>query len=282
MSPSEQTARAPLAGFWALLAVSLVATVAAAFPQARGVVLWLLRSPAELVAAILPGVDIYGDAQLFATGLGWLGWVLTPLLFLPLLLVLAAALRMRPVSSVVSRMLRFLAGAVDRTSGLLASGASWAALALVVVVTAVMIQRYVFGIAFTKLQELVTYLHAVLFLVTAAAALRADAHVRVDIFYARLGPKGRAVVDLIGAYVLLAPLCLLLILASRRGVDQAWLVQEGSRETDGIHLRFLLKTLIPTFGVMMLAQAGSMAAHAALVLAGREASEPHRDHDEKL
>lgn len=282
MSVSDDTTRAPTTGFWVLTAVSLSATLAAAFPAVREPVLAVLRAPASLIAALLPGVDLYGDAQLFATGLGWLGWLLSPLLVFPLLLVVTAGFRLRPIAGVLAQMLRAIAGLIDRVTGWLAGGASWAALALVIVVTTVMLQRYVFGIAFTKLQELVTYLHACLFMLTAAAALRADAHVRVDIFYARLGPQGRAVVDLIGAYVLLIPFCLLFIFASRDGVDRAWLVQEGSRETDGIHLRYLLKTLIPTFAVMMLAQAGSMAAHAALVLAGREASEPHRDHDEKL
>jgi TRAP-type mannitol/chloroaromatic compound transport system permease small subunit len=81
----------------------------------------------------------------------------------------------------------------------------WLALAMVLLQFAVVLLRYVFGISFIFLNESVLYMHAALFMLGAGYTLLIDGHVRVDIFYSRLGRRGRAVIDLAGGLGFLLP-----------------------------------------------------------------------------
>ena len=71
--------------------------------------------------------------------------------------------------------------------------------------------RYVLGIGSVWLQESVLYGHAALFMLAAAWTLREGGHVRVDVFYADASPRRKALVDLLGALLLLLPFALALL-----------------------------------------------------------------------
>jgi TRAP-type mannitol/chloroaromatic compound transport system permease small subunit len=218
----------------------------------------------EWFSTHLPGL-----AAGFGRILGWLG-----LGFSPLLLVPAAAAfwgRFASLPAGVERLLGVCARAIDAVSITVADAVRWAALALVIVTAVIVIQRYVFGISITKLQESVIYLHAILFLLSAAAALLTGGHVRVDIIYSNLTEKGKAWTDLAGTYLALIPMSWLILETSRSYVGGAWRILERSRESDGLPLVFLLKTSIPLFAVMMILQGLSMASRAALTLSNRPA-----------
>ncbi|MCC5995030.1 MAG: TRAP transporter small permease subunit [Oceanicaulis sp.] len=202
-------------------------------------------------------------------GLSWIGLILSPLLALPLIAGIWG--RFAGLPAPASAMLRRGALAIDTVNTAIADMARWAALALVVVTAVIVVQRYVFGLSFTRLQESVIYLHSALFLLTSAAALLQGGHVRVDILYGKLSERGRAWTDLAGTYLALIPMCWLILMTSSGYVGSAWRILERSRESDGLPLVFLLKTLIPVFAVMMIFQGASMAARAALTLAGRPA-----------
>ena len=207
------------------------------------------------------------------TALGWSGWVLSPLLLLPLLVALWT-LASTPPGALIGVM-RGLVRTVEAVNVAIGDAARWFALALVLVTATVVIQRYVFGYSSTKLQESVIYLHALLFLMSAAATLLAGGHVRVDIIYSKLSEGGKAWTDILGAYLALIPMCWLILITSRGYVGGAWRILEKSRESDGLPLVFALKTAIPVFAVMLAAQGAAMAARAALKLAGeREPSKP--------
>ena len=63
-------------------------------------------------------------------------------------------------------------------------------------------------------QEAVLWLHSLVFLFGAALALKRDAHVRVDLVYQRLSPRGRAIADLVGTLLFLLPFCVFLVYIS--------------------------------------------------------------------
>ena len=158
----------------------------------------------------------------------------------------------------------------DWVSTTLADAVRWLALALVLVTVTVVIQRYVFGASSTKLQESVIYFHSLLFLFSAGAALLSDAHVRVDIVYSKLSPKGKAWTDFLGYILALMPMSVIILLHSQSYVGSAWRSLEGSRESDGLPLIFLLKTSIPVFALLIAFQGAAMSARALLTLANRE------------
>ena len=130
----------------------------------------------------------------------------------------------------------------------------WLALVLVLLQFGIVVLRYLFGISYIFLQEGVIYTHAALFMLAAGYAFLLDEHVRVDIFYGRLGPRGRAVVDLFGGLLLLLPSLLLLLWVTWPFVRNSWRIFEGPISVGGIPASFLLKSLIPLFCLLLLLQ----------------------------
>ena len=94
--------------------------------------------------------------------------------------------------------------------------------------------------------------------------VKANGHVRVDIFYRKLSARGQALVNLFGTLLLLLPFCGFLLWISWDYVAVAWTLREGSREAGGLPLVYLLKTLIP-LGALLLAIQGISLAFRSLV-----------------
>ena len=157
-----------------------------------------------------------------------------------------------------ARIIR-LAALIDRFNTAIGRAASWCALAIVLIGFAVVVLRYLFGIGSIWLQESIIYAHAALFLLVAAWTLKEGGHVRVDVFYASASPRVKAWIDLLGALLLLLPFCVAIVWFSWPYVSRSWTILERSRETSGLPLVFLLKTLIPLFAVMLALQGLSQA-----------------------
>ena len=128
------------------------------------------------------------------------------------------------------------------------------ALLLTLLVFAVVALRYVAGIGRAALQESALYLHAAIFMLAAAAGLRRGEHVRVDVVYGRLSPRGQATADLFGTLCLLMPFALFLLIIAWNYVARAWAIGETSMDPGGLPLVWLLKTLILVLGAQLLLQ----------------------------
>ena len=123
------------------------------------------------------------------------------ILALPLLYLVGHVVRL-PVGG-IQNVLVHLRLAIDGLNDRIGRFVAWFALAMVLIQTAVVLQRYVFGINFIWLQESVMYLHGLLFLLASGYTLLHNGHVRVDVFYREAGLVPKALVDLIGCYVFL-------------------------------------------------------------------------------
>ena len=132
---------------------------------------------------------------------------------------------------------------------------SWLTLLMVVITFIVVILRYVFDIGWIALQESITYMHAMVFLVGASWAMQQEAHVRVDIFYSRFSTRTKAWVNLLGSLLMLLPVMVFVAWISWEYVSESWKVLEGSREAGGLPGVFLLKTLILVLAIMLILQA---------------------------
>ena len=159
-----------------------------------------------------------------------------------------------------------LADRIDRLNTAIGRAIAWAVLFVVLVQFLVVVLRYVAGIGSIWLSESIVYGHAALFMLAAAWTLRMGGHVRVDVFYAEASPRTKALIDLIGALLLLVPFMLVLAWLSLPYVARSWAILERSRETSGLPAVFLLKTLIPVFAVTMALQGISQAIRAVDVL----------------
>ena len=66
--------------------------------------------------------------------------------------------------------------------------------------------RYLLGASSNAWLEIQWYLFGAMFLLAAGYTLKHNGHVRIDIFYNRLGARGQAWIDLIGGLLFLLPM----------------------------------------------------------------------------
>ena len=151
-------------------------------------------------------------------------------------------------------MLSTLANILDWINRTIGKAFAWLLLVMVLVQFAVVLMRYVFGVGSLWAQESIIYMHAFVFMLAAAYTLSADGHVRVDIFYRGADPRRKAMVNLLGSIFLLIPVSVLIVVVSWTYVGSSWRIMEGSAEASGIPGVFVLKTVIPAFGIMMAVQ----------------------------
>jgi len=116
---------------------------------------------------------------------------------------------------------------------------------LVALCFGLVLARYLFSAGSIAAQEALQWLHSLVFLLGAAGTLRANKHVRVDVFYQRLTSRGQALVDLLGYLILLLPFAGFMLWVSLDYVAASWSLREGSRDPGGLPGVFLLKTVIP-------------------------------------
>ncbi|MEP3891724.1 MAG: TRAP transporter small permease subunit [Hellea sp.] len=200
-----------------------------------------------------------------------IGWVFLPVLALPLIYLLLPNIKgLQSVSKAIIQT-------IDSLSFALGEVTKWLIPLLVLTVAFTVFALSIFGQSWTKLFESADYLHASVIMLGAAATFLAGQHVRVDVFHTHMSAKARALVDLMGYFALLVPVCLIILWNSQSFVSFAWRIFEGSAESDGIRGEYLLKTLIPIFSVMMILQGLAIALRAAMCLSGQARPErpPH-------
>ncbi|MCG7601377.1 TRAP transporter small permease subunit [Halomonas sp. McH1-25] len=110
-----------------------------------------------------------------------------------------------------------------------------------------------FGNALTinSVTELQWHLFGVLTLLGGTYALHHDTHVRVDLVYQKLSPRGRAIVDILGHLLMLIPFCLLIAWLSQHFVAMSYVSGERSNY-GGLTDRYLIKAMLP-IGLVFLA-----------------------------
>lgn len=144
------------------------------------------------------------------------------------------------------------------------------AIALVLIVCYDVLTRYFLNHSSVAVQDVQWHLFALIFLGTAAYALKLDEHVRVDVLYARLSDRGKAWVDLLGSVVFLIPFCILIIVSSLVFVKTSFLMREGSPDAGGLGARYLLKAFIPLSFFLLMLQGVSQAFKSLIKISGKE------------
>lgn len=154
------------------------------------------------------------------------------------------------MSELLRRLLTFIDQFAELTGKVIAP-----LLALMLLATfTVVISRYGFDYGAAKLQESVVYLHATVFMLGFGYTLKQGGHVRVDIFYQRLGNRSQAIVNLTGTLLFLMPMSGFILYASIDYVSFSWQFKEGSPDPGGLPFVYLMKTLIPLSAILLLLQ----------------------------
>lgn len=146
---------------------------------------------------------------------------------------------------------------------------AWLTLLMVITTFTVVVLRYGFDLGSIAMQESIIYLHALNFMLGAAFTLKHDAHVRVDIFYQKMGPRGQAWVDLLGTLLLLLPVCGFIFWSSWDYVAAAWAVRETSGEAGGLPFVYLLKSILLLMPCLLMLQGAVIIMTSVLILQGK-------------
>lgn len=122
---------------------------------------------------------------------------------------------------------------------------AWLTLLMVLITSLVVVLRHGFNIGSIALQESVTYMHGLVFMLGAAYTLKQGGHVRVDILYNRFTPRTRAWVDALGSLLFALPLVVFIGWGSWDYVLRSWAIGEGSNDSGGLAGVYLFKSLLP-------------------------------------
>ncbi len=160
--------------------------------------------------------------------------------------------------------------AISALNGLLGRIFAFVSLAIVLICFAVVVMRYVFRVGSVAMQDLYVWLNGAMFMGIAGYALLKDAHVRVDVFYRGARTRTKAMVDMFGSVVFLAPFLWVIVVWSWPYVQRSWGLREGSANVGGLPGLFVLKSFIIVFVVVVGLQGLAMFLRGVLVLAGRE------------
>ena len=151
-----------------------------------------------------------------------------------------------------------LSAGIDRFATGTGKAVSWLAVVMVLLAAYNAIARYAgrfLGVNLSSNAYIETqwYLFSLIFLLGAAYALQQDAHVRVDVLFARVQPRTRAWINVLGTVLLLIPFCIFLLWVSWPVVANSWRVREGSPDPGGLP-RWPLKIMIPVCFVLLVVQ----------------------------
>jgi len=116
----------------------------------------------------------------------------------------------------------------------------------------IIVARYFLGIGLTGIQELVMYIHALVFLGCAGYVQYKDEHVRVDIFYRDASNKYKNKVNLIFGILFLMPMMFVIGYFSIDLIEMSWKIKETSTEAGGLNYVYIQKTLILLFPLSLL------------------------------
>lgn len=136
---------------------------------------------------------------------------------------------------------------LDAITAAVGKASAWLSIGMVIIVFFIVMARYLFNDGSIALQELVTYLHAAMFIGVSAYTLKMDGHVRVDVFYRNFSPVTKGWVNLFGVLFFLFPVIIVVGWYSVDYVLSSWRISEHSQEAGGIPALFLMKSLIFVF-----------------------------------
>ena len=118
---------------------------------------------------------------------------------------------------------------------------------MTILMIVIIVARYFFGIGLTGVQELVMYIHALIFLGCAGYVHFKDEHVRVDIFYRDSSNTYKKNINFFLSLFFLIPVCFVVGFYSYELVEMSWKIKETSTEAGGLNFVYLQKSLVILF-----------------------------------
>ena len=173
-----------------------------------------------------------------------------------------------------------LSRAIDALTERIGQIVIWLVLVATLVSAGNALARYALGESSNAWLEIQWYLFGAMFLLGAGYTLKHNGHVRIDILYNRLGPRGQAWIDLVGGLLFLLPMAVLLAWLAWPMFHEAWLTHEMSPDAGGL-LRWPVKLLLPVGFTLLALQGVAEIIKRLGVLSGR-LTLPHETPEEEV
>jgi TRAP-type mannitol/chloroaromatic compound transport system permease small subunit len=146
------------------------------------------------------------------------------------------------------------AGTIDQVMEGFGELLKWILPVVVALAAAVALLRYGLAIGYPWLSESFVWLNGALVFLGAAAVYAREGHVRVDLVYRWLGPRGRAWANLLGILFFLWPMMAVIAVKAWPALVRSWNLLEASPSIDGLPFLYLMKTAVVAFCVLMAIQ----------------------------
>ncbi|WP_295445962.1 TRAP transporter small permease subunit [uncultured Thiodictyon sp.] len=158
-----------------------------------------------------------------------------------------------------------LSAVIDTLNRRIGQATIWLILACVLLSALTATLRYLLDWGSNAMIEAQWFMFGLVFLLCAPWTLQESGHVRVDILYTRLPPRGRVWVDVIGSLLFLLPVCLLIVWDSWGWFLLSFHQQESSFNPGGLWW-WPMKLTIPVAFTLLAAQGVSEAIKGAAML----------------
>ena len=152
-------------------------------------------------------------------------------------------------------MTRKIAQVIDLISEKIGIFTAYLILPMIIITFLVAFMRYMLDVGSIAIQEIIIYLHALVFSVGAAFTLKNDMHVRIDIFYSNYKRDFKKIINILGASLFLIPTCILIFITSWDYVISSILLLESSKEAGGLPILYILKSYILLLCITLFFQA---------------------------
>lgn len=143
---------------------------------------------------------------------------------------------------------------IDWLNERVGKAAFWVVLIMTIVSAGNASVRFIFDYSSNGLLEIQWYMFAAVFLLCAPYTLQKNEHVRIDVISGRFGPRGLAVIDIIGTLFFLLPMVVVVLWLSLPLIAESYKINEMSANAGGL-LRWPVKILLP-IGFTLLALQG--------------------------
>ena len=148
--------------------------------------------------------------------------------------------------------MKFLSSRINNFIDLILTMLTGMLLIMVAILTIVILGRYLFTWGNIALQEFVMYLHATIFMLGIGYVCKERSHISIDIFSRNYDERRKIKINIFFDVIFLIPFSVFIIYISFDMVLSSWNILEGSGESGGLDYIFLLKTVIPLSGMLIL------------------------------
>ena len=143
---------------------------------------------------------------------------------------------------------------IDRVSDLSGKAVRWLCVFLVALITFEVIMRFVFRNPTMWAFETSMILGVIIYVFAWSYVQRHRGHIRVEILYAALPPRGQAMIDVIGHILFFFPLFIVFTYASIGEAWESWITNERLTLTQWYPPVAPLRTLVAIASVLLLLQ----------------------------